>query len=173
MSKATKNALKSAGRQTVAQAKNVLRMKGITGSKLEESVSYKVVQKGGKWILEFYMNDYGRFLNEGVSGNKKTQYYVDETGRKKKSPNSYKNSPPPSDVFEKFIKRKGIKGRSKKTGRFITRKSLAFIMARYRMINGYAGLSFFTKPLNSILTKFPKNLLDSIEKEYITTLEPK
>lgn len=171
--KATKNYLRSVGRQTVAQAKNVLRTKGIEGSKLEDSISFNLVPNATGFTLEFRMSNYGEFLDKGVSGNKKKQYYVDVDGQKKRSPYSYKNSPPPSSVFEKWIKKKGIKGRNKKTGRFITHKSLAYAMARYRMINGYAGLSFFSKPLNSILTKFPKNLLDSIEKDFLKSLPKK
>lgn len=171
--KATKNYLRSVGRQTVANAKNVLRTKGVTGSKLEDSVSYKLVKKGNSYILEFSMSYYGEFMDKGVSGNKTKQYYIDETGKKKQSPYSYKNSPPPTSVFEKWIKKKGIRGRDKKTGRFITRKSLAFAMSRYRMINGYGGLSFFSKPLHTVLTKFPKNLLDSIEKDFLKSIDPK
>lgn len=171
--KATKNYLRSVGRQTVANAKNVLRTKGVTGSKLEDSISYKLVKRGNSYILEFSMSEYGEFMDKGVSGNKTKQYYTDENNQKKVSPYSYKQSPPPTSVFEKWIKKKGIRGRSKKTGRFITRKSLAFAMSRYRMVNGYAGLSFFSKPLYTVLTKFPKNLLNSIEKDFLKSIDPK
>jgi len=171
--KATKNYLRSVGRQTVANAKNVLRTKGITGSDLENSISYKLVKKGNSYILEFSMSEYGEFMDKGVSGNKKKQYYKDETGKRRKSPYSYKDKMPPAKVFEKWIAKKGIRGRSKKTGRFITRKSTAFAMAKYRQIHGYAGLSFFSTPLQNILTKFPQNLLNNIEKDFLKSIDPK
>tara|TARA_R100000541_G_scaffold8276_4_gene15851 strand:- start:22 stop:564 length:543 start_codon:yes stop_codon:yes gene_type:complete len=171
--KAAKNYLRSVGRQTVNNAKNFLRTKGIEGSKLEESISYNLVNGIDGFVLEFRMSEYGVFLDKGVSGNSKKQYYIDHLGAKRQSPFKYKQKAPPTKVFEKWIKKKGIKGRSKKTGRFITTKSLAFAMSRYRMVNGYAGLSFFSKPLNAVLTKFPKNLLDSIETDILKVLPKK
>ena len=169
--KAIKNYLKSVGRQTLAMTKNNLKTKGLGSSNLNNSVSYKVVQKAGRWVLEFYMNDYGRFMNDGVGGtDNKPKYYIDTDGKKKKTEYKYRNSMPPAEVFENWIKSKGIQGRSKKTGRFIKRKSLAFAMAKSRQIKGYNGLSFFTKPLSIALKKVPMNLLENIEKEFITTL---
>ena len=169
--KKIKNYLNSVGRQTVAMSKNNLKTKGLGGSKLDESVSYKVVEKNGNYTLEFYMNDYGRFMNDGVAGNdRKPKYFIDENGKKKKTSYKYTDKAPPAEIFEAWIKSKGIKGRSKKTGRFIKRKSLAFAMAKSRQIKGYNGLSFFTKPLSIQLKKVNINLLDNIEKEFITTL---
>ncbi|BCV05523.1 MAG: hypothetical protein CM15mV109_280 [uncultured marine virus] len=46
------------------------------------------------------------------------------------SPYKFTSSMPPPKAFKDFIKRKGIKGRDKKTGRFITNKSLQFLIAR-------------------------------------------
>ena len=53
---------------------------------------------------------------------------------------------PPSKPFEKWIKKKGIKGRDKKTGRFITNKSLSYLIARSIYNKGIRATMFFTKP---------------------------
>lgn len=169
--KSIKNYLKSVGKQSIKMAKNNLKTRGLGGSKLDSTMSYKIVEKNGSFTLEFYMNDYGRFLNDGVAGNnKKPKYYIDENGKKRKTSYKYTDKAPPVKVFESWIKSKGIKGRDKKSGRFIKRKSLAFAMAKSRQIKGYNGLSFFTKPLSIQLKKVPMNLLENIEQEFINTL---
>ena len=169
--KALKNYLRSVGRQSVAMAKNTLRTKGIKGSKLEESIFYRLKMDATNWTIQFYMSDYGKFMNDGVAGNnKKAKYYIDYDGKKKKTSMKYTDKAPPVKVFEEWIKSKGIKGRDKK-GRFITRKSLAFMMARSRQINGYKGLSFFTKPLSIVLKKMPKEILNNIEKDFYESLK--
>ena len=170
--KAVKNYLRSVGRQAIAQAKNTLRTKGIEGSELEDSVSYKLKTTERIWTIEFSMSYYGKFMNDGVGGNNnEAKYYIDENGKKRKTTFKYTDKAPPVKVFEKWIARKGIQGRDKKTGRFITRKSLAFMMARSRQVKGYSGLSFFTKPLSIILKKFPKDLLKNIEKDFYTSIK--
>ena len=169
--KSIKNYLKSVGKQSIKMAKNNLKTKGLGSSKLNDSMSYKIVERNGDFTLEFYMSDYGRFLNDGVAGNNmKAKYYIDENGKKRKTSYKYTTKAPPVKVFEDWIKSKGIKGRNKKTGRFIKRKSLAFAMAKSRQIKGYNGLSFFTKPLSIQLRKVPMNLLQNIEQEFINTL---
>ena len=76
------------------------------------------------------MLDYGKFQDQGVKGTK-SNYIVN-----KNSPFSYKKigsglkGMPPPDAFAGWAKRKGIKGRDAKTGRFITDKSLQFLIAR-------------------------------------------
>ena len=67
---------------------------------------------------------------------------------------------PPPKAFKDFIKRKGIKGRDKKTGRFITDKSLQFLIARSVFNKGIRASMFFTKPFNQAFEKLPKELQD-------------
>ena len=141
--KAVKNYLRSVGRQAIAQAKNTLRTKGIEGSELEDSVSYKLKTTERIWTIEFSMSYYGKFMNDGVGGNNnEAKYYIDENGKKRKTTFKYTDKAPPVKVFEKWIARKGIK-----------------------------GLSFFTKPLSIILKKFPKDLLKNIEKDFYTSIK--
>ena len=65
---------------------------------------------------------------------------------------------------------KGIKGRDKKTGRFISNMSLAFIMGRAIKRDGIKSLSFFQKPLGLGLKQFGKELLGNIKEDILNTL---
>ena len=67
---------------------------------------------------------------------------------------------PNPKIFEGYIKRKGIKGGDKKTGRFITNKSLQYLIARSVFQKGIRASMFFTKPFNQAFEKLPKELQD-------------
>jgi hypothetical protein len=99
-----------------------------------EMSSFLKVSKNS-FELSFDMPIYGEFQDKGVSGVKK----------KYDTPFSYKKKMPPLDVFEAWIKRKGIKGRDKR-GRFITNKSLSYLIARSVFNNGIKPSLFFTRP---------------------------
>ena len=71
---------------------------------------------------------------------------------------------PPPSAFEDFIKRKGIKGRDKK-GRFITNKSLQFLIARSVFQKGIKASMFFTKPFNQAFDKLPPELQENFVKD--------
>ena len=100
------------------------------------------------------MEDYGKFQDQGVKGTKSN--YIEN----KKSPFSYSSKMPNPKIFEGYIKRKGIKGRDKKTGRFITNKSLQYLIARSVFQKGIRASMFFTKPFNQAFEKLPKELQD-------------
>jgi hypothetical protein len=96
------------------------------------------------------MSPYGQFVDKGVSGKKK----------KYNTPFSYKSKMPPSSVFEKWIKNKGIKGRNKK-GQFITSKSLSYLIARSIFNKGIKPSLFFTKPFNNEYKKLSNDLVEA------------
>ena len=70
----------------------------------------------------------------------------------------------------KWIKSKGIKGRDKKSGRFISNLSLAFIIGRKIKRDGIKSLSFFQKPLGLGMKQFGKNLLGAITTDITETI---
>ena len=137
-----------------------------------KSIRVKVVPTATGFDTMFYMDDYGTYLDEGVSGTKVKRSFIDAKGKTRKSSYSYTNKQPPSSIIEKWIKKKGIKGRSSKTGRFITNKSLSFLIARSIKIKGLKSLSFFQKPLGVEYKKLKKQILDVLKldiQNYITT----
>ena len=155
--------LESFGRQVANRAKGNLQRKKGGGTKLEKSIEFEVVKEKGGYSVQFYMNDYGTFLDKGVSGNKQSQSFKEYTGTVKTSPYKYTTRQPPPDILARWISKKGIKGRDKKTGRFISNMSLAFIMGRAIKRDGIQGISFFQKPLGLGIKQFGKDILKAIK----------
>ena len=156
--------LNSFGKQVVNRSKgNLQRTKGKT--KLGESIRFEVVTDPKGFSVNFYMSDYGSFLDRGVSGNKKTQSYKNYKGEILKSPFAYTSKQPPADILAKWISKKRIKGRDVKTGRFISNLSLAFIFAKKIKRDGIKSLSFFQKPLGLGMKQFGQHLLGAIAED--------
>ena len=156
--------LNSFAKQIVKQAKENLSAADKKGA-LENSIDFFVIRKGGSITVRFKMNSYGAFVDKGVSGTDKKRSFKDYKGKTVKSPFKYTTKQPPSGIIEKWIKRKGLKGRDKK-GRFITHKSLSFLIARSIKKKGIQGISFFQKPLmlgmKQFSSKFGKAIADDI-----------
>ena len=139
-------------KRVIQQAKsNLTKMgKNSTGALHKGLKGDLTVFKTGNFALEFDLGKYGEFQDKGVSGKKK----------KYDTPFSYKSKMPPSKVFEQWVKNKGIKGRDKK-GRFITTKSLTFLIARGIFNNGIKPSLFFTKPFENEYNKLSGDLVEA------------
>jgi len=161
--------LNSFGKQVVNRSKgNLKRQKGQTN--LGESISFEVIADAKGFSVNFYMADYGSFLDKGVSGNKKIQSYKNYKGEILKSPFEYTSKQPPANILAKWISKKRIKGRDAKTGRFISNLSLAFIFARKIKRDGIKSLSFFQKPLGLGIKQFGKDLLKNVKDDILLNL---
>lgn len=165
--------LESFGKQVVNRAKGNLQKAKGGGTKLEGSISFKVVTDSDGFSVQFYMENYGTFVDKGVSGNQKTRRFKDYKTKTISSPYKYTNKQPPPNILAKWISKKGIKGRDKKTGRFISNMSLAFIMGRAIKRDGIQGISFFQKPLGLGLKQFGKELLGAVKEDILETLTVK
>ena len=117
---------------------------------LSKSLEYKIV--GDK--VSFISLKYGDYLDKGVKGAKSTYSESFE------SPFKYTTKRPPAKVFEKWIKKSNIQGRDKKTGRFITRQSLSYIIANSIYSKGIRASMFFTKPFEEALPLFEDDFLE-------------
>tara|TARA_R110002012_G_scaffold233863_1_gene407289 strand:+ start:1710 stop:2243 length:534 start_codon:yes stop_codon:yes gene_type:complete len=162
--------LNSFGKQVVNRAKGNLQKAKGGGTALEQSIRFEVVTDADGFSVQFYMSNYGSFQDKGVSGNKKKRSYKDYKGKTISSPYKYTNKQPPPSILSKWISKKGIKGRDKKTGRFISNMSLAFIIGRAIKRDGIQGLSFFQKPLGLGLKQFGKDLLGNVKQDIIDNL---
>jgi hypothetical protein len=119
-----------------------------SSKKLYNSIKGKVKANPNSFEIEFTMEDYGVFQDAGVSGTKK----------KYNTPYSYKSKMPPVKAFDKWLVRKGIAPRDK--GKFTSRKSLAFLIARSVYRNGIKPSLFFTKPFEAAYKNLPQELID-------------
>ena len=166
---AVEEMLNKFGRQVVAQTKTTLNYKkGSTN--LEKSISYKVRKTAYGFSLQFFMDSYGKFLDKGVSGTKIKRNYKDYKSKVISSPYKYTTKQPPPGILAKWIKKKGIKGRDKKSGRFISNMSLAFVIGRSIKRDGIKSLSFFQKPLGLGIKQFAPQMLESIKEDITNKL---
>jgi len=180
------NFLKTFGDKVVDDAKKSLKkQKGDTA--LGQSIRVKVVPTATGFDTMFYMNDYGTYLDEGVSGTKVSHSFTDAKGKTRKSSYSYTTKGPPIDILSKWVKKKGIKGHGMKKGRSTTHKNksgkkvkgtgqyisgLAIYISKKIRTRGIKSLSFFQKPLGVEYTKLKKQILDVLKldiENYITT----
>jgi hypothetical protein len=162
-------------------AKSILTKKKASGI-LSESIKYTVKQnrdRSGRFQsgfnVTFDFEDYGKFIDKGVHG--ATSSYIEN----KNSPYKYRNKKPHSSFFEKWIKQKGIKGRIKKewkgsegkAGRFITDKSLSYLIARSIYQKGIKASMFFTKPFEANVRKFGDDFVISYANDILNVYKSK
>lgn len=130
--------------------KNLTRNKKNASKTLYNDMNSFLKVSKNSFELGFEMPIYGQFQDQGVSGVKK----------KYDTPFSYKKKMPPLDVFEAWIKRKGIKGRDKR-GRFITNKSLSYLIARSVFNNGIKPSLFFTRPFELAYKRLADDVIEA------------
>ena len=131
-----KKALEKYAKYVIQQSRsNLTKKKNNASKQLYNSLEYRI--QGDK--ISFLSEKYGEFIDKGVKGSKST--YPESSA----SPFKYTTKQPPSSVFDKWSIRKGIAPRDKK-GRFVSRQSLNFLIARSIKNKGIRATLFFTKP---------------------------
>tara|TARA_R100001244_G_scaffold95596_1_gene71687 strand:+ start:741 stop:1298 length:558 start_codon:yes stop_codon:yes gene_type:complete len=173
------NYLNSLGKYVVKQSKTMLtKAKKNVSKDLYNSIKYELVPDGDNFILQFYMLDYGQFVDKGVSGKKKIQAYTTWDKRKIASPFQFgtgsslvgKAKGGMSGIMSKWVKKKGFQWKDKQTGKFMSHKSMGYLIARSIYRDGIKSLSFFQRPLGLGLDKFPTDLLEAVKTDIIDTL---
>jgi len=138
----------------IKQSRTILtRGKKNSSKALYNSLDYDINVSPNSFSLSFLMEDYGVFQDKGVSGIKK----------KYNTPYSYTNKMPPPSKMDKWIVRKGLKGVRGKDGKFISRKSLQFMIARSIYNNGIKPSLFFTKPFKKAFTNLDKDIIKAYQ----------
>ena len=135
---------------------NLTKGKKNSSGELYNSLKSGVKVSKNSFSLEFLMADYGVFQDKGVSGVKK----------KYNTKFAYTNKMPPPAKMDKWIVKKGIAPRDK-NGKFISRKSLQFMIARSIFNNGIKPSLFFTKPFEKAF----KNLSSELVTAYKLDVE--
>jgi len=164
--------LDSFGRYVVKQARtNLSKGDKNATSDLYNSIGFEISSDSKGFTIQFYMDSYGKFVDKGVSGTDKKRKYKDYSGKVVPSPYKYKSKQPPTSIIEKWIKTRGLKGRDEKTGRYITDKSLAFLIARSIKEKGIKGISFFQRPLELGINRLSNDLLQGIKEDITEVLK--
>jgi hypothetical protein len=171
--KETKNYLNKFGKFVIQQARTRLsKSKKNVSKELYKSLEYLPYQKGDVVGVKFFMEDYGKFVDQGVKGA--------NPNRLPKGSKRYGKQQAPNSPFTfgsgkggglrkgitNWIRKRNIKGRDKK-GRFITRKSLRYMIVRSIYLSGIKPSMFFTIPFQQGVKKLPKEL----QEKFVTDLE--
>lgn len=170
--KETTKVLNSFSRAVVNAAKRELKKKkhNVTSS-LYKSIKGRINKRKRSSImtLEFFMNKYGRFLDQGVKGTKSN--YIEN----RSSPYSFNKNKKSigSKNIESWVKKRNLRFRNKKTGRFErgTVKSLTFLIARSIHEKGIKRSMFFTKPLMKRYKLLPNKLQTSLATDIMNDLK--
>lgn len=140
------------GKYVVSQSRaNLTRQKKNASKQLWQSIDYDLKVSKNSFQLEFLMEDYGIFQDKGVSG----------TDVKYNTPYKYTNKMPPPSKLDKWIVKRNLKGVRGKDGKFISRKSLQFMIARNIYKKGIKPSLFFTKPFEKAFKNINKDLIEA------------
>jgi hypothetical protein len=137
---------------------------------LYESLTFDIQIEDDAILVDFLMNDYGQFVDQGVKGADPSLIDNPKTGRKgyQKAPMSkfkYKSKMPPLDMLVSWAKKKNVRFRvakgQKGAGQFKkgSYRSMGFWLQKSIYAQGLKGNEFFTKPFNSGLYDLSDNLI--------------
>lgn len=172
----TQKALESFSKYVIQQSRTRLTKKKQNYTKeLYDSLKYDFVKADDGFIVDFMMQGYGEFQDKGVKGTQST--YPQSSN----SPFSYKPSSNlrgleyNTGIFSKWAKSKIKLARSRKTGRFITYKSMGYILADSIKKKGIKATMFFTKSFEMGFERLPQELQEAflLDVEYAIVLAQK
>ena len=163
----TQAALNKFAKYVIQQSKaNLTKQKKNASKNLYNSLGYDLKVNPNSFSLEFYMADYGAFIDEGVRGSKSVypesaQSRFEFSGRFKMIPTS---------ALDKWTVSRGIAPRDEK-GRFIDRQSLKFALAKSIYEKGIKASLFFTKPFEKAFTNLPIDVVEAFALDIDDLLE--
>ena len=178
----TIQAMQKLGGDVVKEGKGILRKGKKANGTLYNDFDYLVTADKNSITLEFEFGgaeDYWAFVDEGVRGDggfKGSGRMRGGDSPFKFGTGNYKGKWPEfTSSIQKWIKKKGIKGRvdskwesaGNKGGQFITNKSLGFLIQRAIYQRGLTRTQFFSKPFTQQL----KKQTDAIVKAFGEDLE--
>tara|TARA_R100001594_G_scaffold122425_1_gene158571 strand:- start:168 stop:707 length:540 start_codon:yes stop_codon:yes gene_type:complete len=171
--KNTIQSLQKLGNNVVTEGKGILKRKKKTTSRntLYNDFDYLVTAEKDSVTLEFEFGgaeDYWAFVDEGVRG--AGGYKGSGKMRGQGSPFKFSTKMPPRGVIDRWIVSKPLKA-ARKDGKFIARKSLAFLIQRAIYQRGLERTQFFSKPFTQQLDKQTENITKAFANDVELTLE--
>jgi hypothetical protein len=129
-----------------------------TTGELSKSLDSDVKVSKNSFQLTFSMEDYGMFQDKGVRGKTSSTKapnspfrFGSGTGKKGGL----------TEGINKWVKRRRFQFRDKKTGRFMSYNSTAFLISRSIYNKGIAPSLFFTKPFEKAFKNLDKDLIEA------------
>jgi hypothetical protein len=136
----------------IKEAKDNLKRTGHNNtSSLANSLKGEVITEDSFTVVGFQMNDYGTFVDLGVKGKTSSNKAPDSpykfgsgTGRKGGL----------TQGINQWVKQKGFQFRDRKSGRFLSYDSTAYLITRSIFNKGIKPSLFFTKPFEAGYKKY-------------------
>lgn len=136
----------------IKEAKDNLKRTGHNNtSSLANSIKGEVLTEDNFTVVGFQMNDYGTFVDLGVKGKTSSNKAPDSpykfgsgTGRKGGL----------TQGINQWVKQKGFQFRDRKSGRFLSYDSTAYLITRSIFNKGIKPSLFFTKPFEAGYKKY-------------------
>ena len=161
--------LKNFAKYVVTKARMNLRSsdKNSSGS-LSKSLDSDVKISKNSFQLTFMMEDYGVFQDKGVKGKNSSAKapnspfkFGSGTGRKGGL----------TEGINKWVKRKRFQFKDRKSGKFLSYDSTAFLISRSIYQKGIAPSLFFTKPFEKAFKNIDKDLVKAYRLDIEQLLE--
>lgn len=134
------------------------RRRQVSSGKLKDSLDYNITT-GVHLLMSFTMEDYGKYIDEGVSG---TKYKVPGGSRF-----GFGDKQPPTGSIRKWMAQKKVKARDLKTNSFVKQteanlKAAAFLISRSIKERGIPKSEFFQAPFRLEFEKLPEEVLKAV-----------
>ena len=142
-------AIEILGEELVNKLREALRNANKNSSgNLIKSVDYKIIKQADETILQILAADYLEYVDEG------------------RKPGKF----PPLKALDKWIVRRGIAPRDKK-GKFISRASVKFLIARSIGKNGIKGIHVVRKTIEEVYSKKQELITEAVSTDIETMID--
>lgn len=184
MLKDLQRALQLLGRETVRGARdNLRREKNNTSGNLLNSLKSRVIDRKDGYDLEFWMEEYGMFLDAGVYGSDPSLANTKKSKGKQKGRDtrsvftgsdgiaekfSYKSKRPPMQSLMTWAEKNNIKLK-RKNGSVASYTSVAYWLQNRIFAQGISPTLFFTNPFLKAYNNLPEEILKEFDI-YINTV---
>lgn len=147
------------GKSVVKQSRTRLsKSKKNDSKKLYNSLSYDLNVSKNSFSLSFNMEDYGTFIDKGVKG-------VSSSAKAPNSPYKFGTGTGKkgglTNGIDKWVTRKRIQFQDRKSGRFMSYKSTAFLIRNSIWNKGLETTNFFSKPFENAFKKLPDDIIQA------------
>ena len=174
----TKKVLNSFAKYVIQQSRsNLTKGKKNFNKKLYNSLNYKLLFDNSGFILQFIMEEYGSYQDEGVKGKDPSKVSSNAKITGQQAPNSRFRfgSGTSRGTFDRFAKRmslfakaKNIRFRQGKSGKFAKGgyDAMGYVIAKNIYSRGIKPSLFFTKPFEKRFETLPKTLIASFVNDF-------
>jgi hypothetical protein len=121
---------------------------------LYNSLKGEIVSDNDYSIVGFEMVDYGMFQDQGVKGKSSSNKAPNSPFKFGSGKGSKTGKGGLTEGIQKWVKQRGIQFRDKKSGKFISYNSTAFLITRSIYQTGLRPSLFFTKPFAAGKNKY-------------------